>query len=302
MNWKSHLVYDALWIAHPVLQFAVAAVMYWRKQHRIFPIFFAYLGFQIAGFMILFPLHKWGEYSHYFYGYWMLSAISVVLGFRLIQEIFEDVFRPYHTLKDLGTVLFKWAALVMLLVAGVVMASSPAAGDPVLQAIVTLQRCVRVVQCGLILFLLIFSKYLGVSWRQQSFGIALGFGSLAAVELTLVALHASAHLSPVRSSLFNFAAYDVVILIWLTYGLIRAQARVSAANVLMSQRWEQGLTELQQPSSSDSLIPIFEGMVDRAFSRTGGPQLLERKTTAASSVTPSSGTHVALPRQFASKS
>src|SRR5207244_12807592 len=123
---------------------------------------------------------------------------------------------------------------------------------------------------------------------------ALGFGSLAAVELTLVALHASAHLSPVRSSLFNFAAYDVVILIWLTYGLIRAQARVSAANVLMSQRWEQGLTELQHPSSSDSLIPIFEGMVDRA--------LLERKTTAASSVTPSSGTHVALPRQFASKS
>jgi len=188
MNWKSHLVYDALWIAHPVLQFAVVAVMYWRKQHRIFPIFFAYLGFQIAGFMILFPLHKWGEYSHYFYGYWMLSAISVVLGFRLIQEIFEDVFRPYHTLKDLGTVLFKWAALVMLLVAGVVMASSPAAGDPVLQAIVTLQRCVRVVQCGLILFLLIFSKYLGVSWRQQSFGIALGFGSLAAVLHCMPAL------------------------------------------------------------------------------------------------------------------
>src|SRR5207249_7403957 len=122
--------------------------------------------------------------------------------------------------------------LVMLLVAGVVMASSPAAGDPVLQAIVTLQRCVRVVQCGLILFLLIFSKYLGVSWRQQSFGIALGFGSLAAVELTLVALHASAHLSPVRSSLFNFAAYDVVILIWLTYGLIRAQARVSLPTYL----------------------------------------------------------------------
>src|SRR5438552_6560556 len=100
MNWKSHLVYDALWIAHPVLQFAVAAVMYWRKQHRIFPIFFAYLGFQIAGFMILFPLHKWGEYSHYFYGYWMLSAISVVLGFRLIQEIFEDVFRPYQDRKS----------------------------------------------------------------------------------------------------------------------------------------------------------------------------------------------------------
>src|SRR5207245_5749469 len=163
---------------------------------------------------------------------WLLDALRDQCRAGL-QAYTRDLRRCVPSLshvKDLGTVLFKWAALVMLLVAGVVMASSPAAGDPVLQAIVTLQRCVRVVQCGLILFLLIFSKYLGVSWRQQSFGIALGFGSLAAVELTLVALHASAHLSPVRSSLFNFAAYDVGILIWLTYGLISAQARVVAAD------------------------------------------------------------------------
>lgn len=300
MNLRSHLVYDALWIAHPVLQIAVASIMFWRRQYRVFPVFFAYLGFQVAGFAILFPLQKWGEYSHYFYGYWTLSAISVVLGFRVIQEIFEDVFRPYHTLRDLGTVLFRWAALVMLLVAGVVMVASPASGDPVLQAIITLQRCVRVVQCGLILFLLIFSKYLGVSWRQQSFGIALGFGSMAAVELTLVALNTSAHLSQLRLNLFNFAAYDLVILIWLAYGLVKAPLRAAATNVLTSQRWEQGLTELQHPSSGDSLIPIFEGMVDRAFSRTAGPHLLERKA-AVSSSSPTSGNHVVLPRQAASK-
>src|SRR5438034_9955460 len=106
MNWKSHLVYDALWIAHPVLQFAVAAVMYWRKQHRIFPLFFAYLGFQIAGFMILFPLHQWGECSHYFYGSGSLSAISAGLGAGLIHGIFHGGFRPYHALTDLGTVVF----------------------------------------------------------------------------------------------------------------------------------------------------------------------------------------------------
>jgi hypothetical protein len=38
---------------------------------------------------------------------------------------------------------------------------------------------------------------------------------------------------------------------------------------LVSQRWEQSLTELQHPTHADSLIPMFEGMVDRAFSRTG---------------------------------
>jgi hypothetical protein len=301
MNMRSHLVYDALWIAHPVLQIALATVMFWRKQYRIFPVFFAYLGFQIVGFLVLFPLNKWGEYSQYFYSYWTLAAISVVLGFRVIQEIFEDVFRPYHTLKDLGTVLFKWAALVMLLVAGVIMAASPATGDPILQAIITLQRCVRVVQCGLILFLLIFSRYLGVSWRQQSFGVALGFGGLAGVELTLVALNASSHLSQLTLNLFNFAAYDLVILLWLAYGLIRTPKRAHTANILTSQRWEQGLIELQHPSSNDSLIPIFEGMVDRAFSRSGGPHLIERKATPSPSGTSSSSGHLVVPRQFASK-
>jgi hypothetical protein len=296
MNLKSYLTYEVLWIAHPVLQFAVATAMFRRRQYRVFPVFSAYLVFQIAGFMILFPVYKWGGYAQYFYGYWTLSAISVVLGFRVIQEVFQDVFRPYHTLKDLGVVLFRWAALVMLLVAGVVMAASPAAGDPILQAIITLQRCVRVVQCGLILFLLIFSRYLGVSWRQQSFGIALGFGSFAAVELALVALHASAHLSQLTLNLFNFAAYNFVILIWLAYSLIKAPLRASTANVLMSQRWEQGLTELQHPSGSDSLIPMFEGMVDRAFSRTGGPHLLERKAGAVPSHTSSSRSQIALTR------
>ena len=93
--------------------------------------------------------------------YWSTTAVSVGLGFKIIHEIFLDIFRPYHTLKDLGSVLFKWAGLVMVLVAGVAAASSPASeSGPLVQAVLTLQRSVRVVQCGLVFFLLVFSRYL----------------------------------------------------------------------------------------------------------------------------------------------
>ena len=59
------------------------------------------------------------------------------------------------------------------------------AGDqgPIVQAVITVTRCVRVAQVGLILFLLVFSRYLGVSWKQQSFGLSLGLGLSAGVEL-----------------------------------------------------------------------------------------------------------------------
>src|ERR1700675_4263498 len=159
----------ALWIAHPVLQLAVAAAIVRNKVRRSFPIFFAYIGFQILSFCVLFPINKWGNYTTYFYLYWACCAVNLVLGFMIIHEVFLDVFRPYHTLKDLGSVMFKWAALVMLLVAGVVAAASPAAEQgSLIQAVVTVQRCLRVIQCGLILFLLVSSNYLGVTWRQHN--------------------------------------------------------------------------------------------------------------------------------------
>jgi hypothetical protein len=259
-----------LWILHPVLQSVVAGIMLRRRLHRVFRIFFAYLIFQIASFFVLFPIFKWGGYIAYFYTFWTYSALTLVLGFMVIHEIFLDVFRPYHTLKDLGSVLFRWAALVMLLVACVVAASSPAGEQgPLVQAIVTVQRCVRVVQCGLILFLLVFSKYLGVSWRQHSFGISLGFGGFAGAELAMLALNTSGHASQITVNFVDLLSYNLAIATWAVYAFLKSPARENTSTLLMSQRWEQSLTDLQHPAPADSLIPMFEGMVDRAFSRNG---------------------------------
>jgi hypothetical protein len=64
--------------------------------------------------------------------------------------------------------------------------------------------------------------------------------------------------------------YNAAILLWLAYGILKVPARANPANLLMSQRWNQSLGDLQHPTAADSLIPMFEGMVDRAFSRTNG--------------------------------
>jgi hypothetical protein len=259
----------ALWVAHPVLELSLAGVMFWRRLHRTFPIFFAYIVFQVLNFMVLFPIYRSGSVMPYFYAYWISAAISLAIGFKVIHEIFLDVFRPYHTLKDLGTVLFKWAALVMLLVAMVVAAASPGGTDtPLAQAVIIGQRCVRVIQCGLILFLLVFSKYLGVSWRQHSFGIALGLGGYATVDLIGLALFSGGQIHPPTVSLINTTAYSLAILTWIVYASAKATSREASANLLMSLRWDQGLGDLRHPVAEDSLIPMFERMVDRAFSHT----------------------------------
>ena len=266
MNANIQLV---LWVIHPVLELCLAAVMFKRKLHKTFPVFFAYIVFQVLNFLLLFPIYRSQKIMPYFYAYWITAALSLAIGFKVIHEIFLDVFRPYHTLKDLGTVLFKWAALVMLLVAMVVTAASQTSTDsPLTQAVIIGQRCVRVIQCGLILFLLVFSKYLGVSWRQHSFGIALGLGGYATVDLVGLALFSGGQIHAHTVSIVNTTAYSIAILVWIAYAWFKTTSRDSSANVLMSLRWDQGLGDLRHPVGEDSLIPMFERMVDRAFSHT----------------------------------
>jgi hypothetical protein len=275
-----------LWCAQPVLQSAVAVVLWRRKLHKLFPVFFTYVLAQIGIFALTFPLRSADNYEWFFYSYWAGAAVSALLSFRVIHEIFIDVFRPYHMLKDLGTVLFKWTGVVMLLVSVVVAFSNSAQSDPLVQAVTTLQRSVRMVQCGLILFLLLFSRFLGVSRKQQGFGIALGFGLFASVELILIALNSGGLLDIARIGLLNTAMYDLAILVWLAYASVRSAARDGSTNHLQTQRWERSLADLHTAgapgtTAPDSLIPMFEGMVERALSRSSHLGELDEQAAAA---------------------
>jgi len=169
MSEKIKILYYALWLAHPVLQTVIAIAMLRRGQHREFKYFFAYIVTQIASFAVVFSSSRYYP-AACFYLSWTSTAISVALGFKVIHEAFLDVFRPFHTLRDLGTVLFKWAGLVMLLVAGVVsMSSNSSSVEPWVQAITTAQRCVRIIQVGMVLFLLFFARYVGQLRNRPGF-------------------------------------------------------------------------------------------------------------------------------------
>jgi hypothetical protein len=269
MNEKLKVLYYALWIAHPVLQLGIAALMFRRGLHRKFKFFFAYILTQLVTFAVVFPALWRGSYAS-FYLYWVCDGLSVAFGFAVIHEVFVDVFRLFHTLRDLGSVLFKWAGLVMLLVAGVVSVSTNSTLiAPWMQAIITSQRCVRIIQVGMVLFLLFFARYVGISRRQHSFGIALGFGFFAVIELVLICSWVGQHLGDSTvMSILNMAAYDGSLLVWLGYVAVKSPARDASMSLLQPQRWEQSLTDIHHPLPADSLIPMFEGMVDRALSRT----------------------------------
>src|SRR5208282_4073179 len=268
MTWHGHSIFLYLWCAQPILQSVVAVIFWRRKLHKQFPAFFLFLLAENVNFAVLFPLWLTGKATPYFWLFWLGEAVNAVLGFKVIHEIFVDVFRPYHTLKDLGTLVFKWAGVVMLLVSVVVAFSNSLDRHLLWHILTTLQRSVRIVQVGLILFLILFARFLGVSRKQISFGISLGFGLFAGVELMLMVLKSGGLVQEAIFDTVNMLAYNVAILVWLGYSFSRVTVREVSFKHLQTQRWEQELADLQPSPSSDSLIPMFEGMVERAFSRS----------------------------------
>jgi hypothetical protein len=269
MGNKITILYYALWIAHPVLETAIAALMLRHGLQRQFKFFFGYIVTQIVSFAVTAPVYWYRHnYAAFFYLDWLCNAVAIAFGFGVLHEVFVDVFRSFHTLRDLGTVLFKWAGLVMLLVAGVVSVSANSPDvSPWIQALTTAQRCVRIVQVGMVLFLLFFAHYLGVNRRQRSFGIAMGFGLFAVVELTVIASWVGNHLGNPWMSMVNMVAYNLSLGIWVGYVAVKSPVRDATTTLLQPQRWEQSLSDIHHPLPADSLIPMFEGMVDRALSR-----------------------------------
>src|SRR5579884_391944 len=209
-----------LWVAQPILLAPVAYVMFRRQQQKDFPVFFSFAIVQLLVFSVEFPVYHLADYRAYFFTYWVATIINLILDFKIIHEIFLDIFRPYHALKDLGTALFKWAALIMILVSVVLISTNPIWTDPVARGILLLQRCMRVIQCGLVLFLLAFCSHLSVSWRNQSFGLACGFGVFAGTELIMTALFSGGHVSSETMNAIQMISYNVTALVWLGYAIL----------------------------------------------------------------------------------
>jgi hypothetical protein len=269
-----------LWFITPALMTAIVVSMYRRGLHRQFPYFFNYAIFQVLTFAVEFSLRNW---ANYYYVYWTCSALSVIVTFAVLQEIFKDAFRPYEALRDLSIILFRWCALVVLLVGGMWAITSWQGNqmDNATNAILVVDRTVRMMQCGLVFFMLLFSEYLGISRRNVLFGIAVGFGFFAAVNMLVVtALAHHTAFSRALLSRISAGAYTTSMLIWLAYTALPARERSAAkaaVAVPASQKWDFALEDARNPPSAVSMLDNIDQTVERLLYH----RRIESKATAA---------------------
>jgi hypothetical protein len=260
------------WLAGPLLQIILLTYMVGHKLHRVLPRFFSYILFQTLKSACLFITYRYFSES-YFDVYWAGNAVSVLLAVAVMDEILQSLLREYKSTQTFGTTIFRWSCGLLLLLAIIgAWSSSETGADGVVAAVFAFDRSVRLMQCGLFLLLMLLGRFLRNCWRQPAFGIALGFGVFASVELILISIVMSYGSSEgAIISLVKSAAYNAVTLLWIGYlrqqvqPATRPQPTVDALGRVMPgpARVSDGET---------AFMLMVEQAVDRVLSRSHWPR------------------------------
>jgi hypothetical protein len=282
MNWLMYVN----WLAGPLLQITLLIFMVRRQVSRVFPRFFSYILFQTLKSACLFVAYRYFP-ENYFYAYWVGNALSVIITVAVMDEILRSLFREYGGIQILGTTIFRWSCGLLFLLAILgAWSGSEAGGDSVVAAVLAFDRSVRLMQLGLFLLLMLLCRIFRNCSRQQVFGIALGFGIFASVELILVSFvmwYGNSQAAII--SLLKSTAYNAVTLVWIGYlkqhpHLVPKVEAATNANTLGMALSTS--TAVLDPDASFMLR--VEQAVDRVLSRSDwprpdaqGPRIVSRK-------------------------
>jgi hypothetical protein len=166
---------------------------------------------------------------------------STVLRFGINQEVFNHLFREYPRLEGIATTSMRSVTGILLLAAVLAaIYSSGNASHGLMAGISLLDRSVAIIQAGLLLFLFLFSRLFGLSWRSYTFGIALGFAIFASTEIAVWAVRLTGPGEALLKllDLLPTGSYHVSVLVWLGY-LLTAEKPVGAAAYTVPEvdRW-----------------------------------------------------------------
>ena len=277
---------------------AALGLLFWKKalQNR-FPATGAYLGLHIVSVpFLLFALFESQGHSQafnylglYTYGYFAVYILSAVLLFFVCAEVFRSALAPFPGLSKIGMVLFRWAALISIIVSvtsissnasrhwGLTAALSHGGIDLISAVAYALMHSASILELCLLAFLCLGMNALRLSPRDMGFGISLGFGLMAASDFVLSSLISSSTLPTAPVQYLEEAMILTALMIWIAYCVLPEPVSKPVVMPVTSRiyRWNEIATALghtgtqvaaQQPANSFFLTDV-EKVVEKVLSR-----------------------------------
>jgi hypothetical protein len=270
-----------------VMEFALWATLgflFWKKGlHKRFPALNVYLSLHVGSMPILLGLlyiqaQPWGHqyFPFYFYPYWAVYIASAITLFFVVLEIFRSVLSVFSGLTRLGTIVFRWVALVSLVASLGTVSFTHFNAMLIPDISWALMRSVSVLELCLLAFLCLCFNALQLSVKDITFGFGLGLGLMSANDFVISALAPG---NPSLTAPIQFA-YQAVILftlgMWVAYCVVPERVRkpvIMPANSTI-YRWNEIASALghgtkvavRQPANGFFLTDV-ERVVEKVLTR-----------------------------------
>lgn len=234
------------WLAGIGLQILLAVVLVAKRSWVKFPIFVAYAFFNLFEAALCYMVS--GNGMLYFYVFWVCEAVTILCGLAVVYEIFTALFSPHPALRRLARTVFRGAVLVLIVLGVIVVyAQAQAERANIGSGVMVVAEATRIVEVGLLMFLFLFSSAFGLHWREHVFGIALGLGIFAAMDLTNVTLRSQFGVGSADAlNLVRTLTFNVSLLLWSIY--LFSPERVSKSDEVPKtaqlEQWNQAVMEL----------------------------------------------------------
>lgn len=210
----------------PILVQAFTAVkMHRRKQHVLYPAFWAYLWFESIRLTIELILRFASWSRAFFYVYWGAGFISALFMLVVLREIFSRILADYTQLTRFQRRGYEVALAVVSFLA--VLFSAQLRGRIFFtREIIQIQQAVGIVGITMLVFVAGASIALGIRWRSELCGIASGMGLLSigdVVVFTITLLRST--YDPRLIGWVESIVYDAAFVIMAAYFIVPQEQR-----------------------------------------------------------------------------
>jgi len=266
------------------LLWSMLAFVFWRKGlEKRFPALNLYLLLRLCPMPVQLTLlylqaQPWGQqyYKYYFFTSWGLYLVCAISLFFVTLEIFRSILSSFSGLMRLGTIVFRWVAVV----SAVASLASVSFTHPSLSLLpelaIALMRSISILELCLLAFLCLCINTLQLSFRDLAFGFGLGFGLMSANDLIFSALITAKSTLDAPLQHVNQAVALLIVACWTAYLAMPERVRKPVVMPASSTiyRWNEIASALghgtkvavRQPANGFFLTDV-ERVVEKVLTR-----------------------------------
>ena len=233
------LLYLVSLLPIPILAI-IAIMMYRRKQHRLYPVFWAYVILHFTRVSIQLIAYR-TSHTAYFYVYWTGCVFGIIFTLLLLRTIFVTVLDGYLPLTRLRRFGYD-AVLLAVWVLALSLTFHDNSARTVRQLIYHAEQAANFTAVAMFVFVVGSSLLLGIRWTSAICGIALGLGLMGTADLLIYSALSRHFLSINVASWIETLAYISVVSIYAFYFVPkRAEAQIPAVIKPELLQWANGV-------------------------------------------------------------